>query len=129
MTALALPTRPPVVLRAAQALLGLLGGGGVFGSIYFSVVAPPQAVHGADWLVAAWALLTGSAFLALATRLGTGDERVRRAATGLVTLHVAFGLVKLVAYDEQAALGFMVLDAVLIGLLSLPAVRRYCAGG
>jgi hypothetical protein len=35
-----------------------------------------------------------------------------------------FGVVKVVGYDEIEAATFMAFDAILLALLSLPAVRR-----
>ena len=114
----AMTTTVPIPLRAAQALLGLLGAVVLFASIYFSVVAPPEPVDGLDWLVAAWAFATGAAALAVAPRLGRGDASVRLAAMAVVANHFAFGVVKLVAYGESAAVPFMAVDLVILALLS-----------
>lgn len=121
-------TTVPTPLRAAQALLGLLGAVVLFASIYFSVIAPPQPVDGLDWLVAAWAFATGVCALVLAPRLSRGDATVRLAAMALVANHFAFGLVKLVAYSESAALPFMAVDLVILALVSSwPAPRASAA--
>jgi hypothetical protein len=115
----------PAAVRAAQVLLlGPLGALVVFGSIYFSVIAPPQDVVGVDWLVAAWALALGTGNLVVGSRLA-GRPGLRRAALALVASHVAFGLVKIVGYGETEAATFMVLDALTIGLLTTAAARRF----
>ena len=114
----------PVPLRAARALLGLMGVVVVYGSIYFSAIAPPVEVDAIGWAVGAWALAMGIAFVATAVRLGSGAEPVRRFAVRLLTLHFVFGVVKVVAYDEIEAATFMAFDVILLALLSLPAVRR-----
>jgi hypothetical protein len=119
----AMITTVPLPLRAAQALLGLLGAVVLFASIYFSVVAPPEPVDGLDWLVAAWAFATGAAALAIAPRLARGGDTVRLAATALVANHFVFGLVKLVAYGESAAVPFMAIDLALLALLSARGIR------
>jgi hypothetical protein len=75
--------------------------------------------------VDAWAFAMAVAFLALAVRLGGGEASVRRLAMRLLALHVVFGAVKIVGYDEPEAATFMAVDVLLLGLLSLPAVRRY----
>src|SRR4051794_17801548 len=116
---------PTLSIRLAQGLLGLLGAVVLFGSTYFSLVDPPEPVDGVDWLVAAWAFATGVACIVIAVQLRRGGDRMRRAALVLVASHVAFGLVKLIGYHEDAALTFMAVDAVLVGLLSLPLVRTH----
>jgi hypothetical protein len=118
-------TTVPIPLRAAQAMLGLLGAVVLFASIYFSVVAPPEPVEGLDWLVAAWAFATGAAAMAIAPRLSGGDAAVRLAAIALVAGHIVFGVVKLVAYGESAAITFMAVDVLILALLASPRVRRY----
>jgi len=70
----------------------------------------------------------GVAFLVLAVRLGGGEARLHRAAVRLLALHVGFSLLKLTAYDEPEALGFIAYDLLLLGLLTLPATRRRLHG-
>ena len=96
----------------------------MYGSIYFSAIAPPVEVDAIGWAVGAWALTMGIAFVATAVRLGSGAEPVRRFAVRLLALHFVFGVVKVVAYDEIEAATFMAFDVILLALLSLPAVRR-----
>jgi hypothetical protein len=115
----------PAALRVTQAMLALLGAVVMFGSIYFSAIAPPVEVEAVDWAVGGWAFAMAVAFLALAARLGGGEPAVRRLAMRLLALHVVFGAVKVVGYDEPEAATFVAVDVLLLGLLSLPAVRRY----
>jgi hypothetical protein len=63
-------------------------------------------------------------FLVLAARLTDEDVRLLRLAAGLLVADVAFSLVKLTAYDEPEALGFMAVDLVLLALLAAVARRR-----
>jgi hypothetical protein len=116
-------TTAPTQLRVAQVLLGLLGAVVLFASVYFSLVAPPEPVDGLDWLVAAWAFAIGVSALVLAPLLSRRDPTVLLAATVLVASHFAFGIVKLAAYGEGAAVPFMVVDLVLLALLSTRGIR------
>jgi hypothetical protein len=86
----------------------------MFGSVYFSVIAPAQEVHGIDWAVGAWAFALAVAFLALAPRL-PGSLRL---VTALVALHAVFGVVKIVGYAETEAATFIAVDLLLLALLS-----------
>jgi hypothetical protein len=56
----------------------------VYGSIYFGVIAAPAEVRPIDWVIVAWALAMGLAFLAVAARLGSGEAGVRRFALRLL---------------------------------------------
>ena len=103
-------------LRTSQAGLALMGAVVCFGAIYFSAIAPPVDVDAVGWAVGAWALAMALAMLYAAVHLPTG-ERVRRFAIRLLALHFAFGVVKVVGYDEPEAGVFMAFDLALIGLL------------
>jgi hypothetical protein len=110
-------TSPALIpLRAAQALLALMGAVVTFGSIYFSVVEPTQSLGAIDWAVGAWALAMAIGMLAAAPRLR--DPAVRRLALVLLALHFVFGAVKVVGYAESEAATFMLADLVLIGLIA-----------
>lgn len=116
---------PTALIRVAQALMiGPLGALVIFGSIYFGVIAPTEAMGAFDWLVGAWAFAMGLASVALAARLASGGERVARVAIGLVALHVAFGVVKLAVYREGAAVTFMAVDVVLLAVLARVRAAR-----
>ena len=106
-------------LRTSQAGLALMGAVVCFGSIYFSAIAPPVDVDALGWAVGAWALTMALAMLYAAVRLPAG-ERMRRFAIRLLALHFAFGIVKVIGYDEPEAGLFMAFDVALIALL----VRR-----
>jgi hypothetical protein len=106
-----------LTLRTSQAGLALMGALVCFGSIYFSAIAPPVDVDAVGWAVGAWALAMALAMLYAAVRLPSG-ERMRRFAIRLLALHFAFGLVKVLGYDEPEAGLFMAFDLALIGLLA-----------
>jgi len=114
----AMTPHAPLTLRATQALLALMGAAVLFGSIYFSAIAPPVEVDAVGWAVGAWAFAMALAMLAAAVRLGAGGEAVRRFTVRLIALHFVFGIVKVVGYDEPEAGLFMVFDLVLLGLLA-----------
>jgi hypothetical protein len=63
------------------------------------------------------------ALVVAAFRLGSGDRRIVRVISGLLLVEIAFSTVKLFAYDEPEALGFMAVDLLIFGLLAL-ATRR-----
>jgi hypothetical protein len=106
-----------LTLRTSQAGLALMGAVVCFGSIYFSAIAPPVDADAVGWAVGAWALAMALAMLYAAVRLPSG-ERMRRFAIRLLALHFAFGLVKVLGYDEPEAGLFMAFDLALIGLLA-----------
>jgi hypothetical protein len=110
MTAYAIdpPRRSPFTL-AARALLGVLGGLSLFGSVFFTVTDAEGVV---EWAVGATALAIAVALLAAALR---GD---RRLAVAAVAAHIAFGLLKVVAYGEGAAAVFIAADLVVLALLA-----------
>ena len=111
-------------LRTSQAGLALMGAVVCFGSIYFSAIAPPVDVDALGWAVGAWALAMALAMLYAAVRLPAG-ERMRRFAIRLLALHFAFGIVKVIGYDEPEAGLFMAFDVALIALLVLgPGAAR-----
>ena len=111
-------------MRLAQIIFAIpLGIVLVVASIAFSV-SPSEPMDAVDYLVAAWACTMGVANLAIARRLPSGGEQVRRWALRLVGAHVAFSLVKLTAYGEGAAVVFLAFDAALLALLA----RRRAVG-
>ena len=121
-------TASPASVRAAQAIaiapLGLLVG---IAAVVFTIAAPPSSLSLGDWSVAVWAYATAVVNVVAGIGLGRGSETARRALLAAAVLHVAFGLVKLTAYDEPEALVFVGLDAAVIALLTLRSVRRFCA--
>jgi hypothetical protein len=121
MTAVVATARPSAALTAARCVLAAAGAVKLFGAVYFSFVA--SAAEGGDpqgwfdWSVVVWSHALAVAFLVLAVVLRPG--RPVRAAAGLLLVEVAFSLVKLTVYDESAALVFLAVDTVLLGLLAL----------
>ena len=106
-----------ITLRSSQALLALMGAVVCFGSIYFSAIAPPVDVDTVGWAVGAWAFAMAVAMLAAAVRLPSG-EHARVFAIRLLALHVVFGIVKVLGYDEPEAGLFIGFDFVVIALLA-----------
>jgi hypothetical protein len=121
-------TRRDPLLLGIRVLLGLFGAFKLYGTLYFTFLATaaqggdPQGV--VDWLVAAWSFALASALVVAAFRLRPGDRRIAGITAGLLVVEVAFSFVKLFAYDEPEALGFMAVDLVLLALLAVAARRR-----
>ncbi|TQN41877.1 hypothetical protein FHU33_1262 [Blastococcus colisei] len=126
-TAVRPPIRRDAVLHGTRVLLALFGAVKLYGTAYFTFFATaeqggdPQG--GVDWSVAAWSTALAVAYLVGAARLGR-DRRVIRWLGGVLLVDLVFGLVKLTAYDEVEALGFMAVDLVILGLLAVIARRR-----
>ena len=99
------------ITRTSQALLALMGAVVLFGSVYFSTVGAPEDIDAVGYLVGAWAFAMALGFLVGAVRPGPWLR-------GLVALHLVFGVVKLLGYDESAATPFMAVDVLLLWLLS-----------
>jgi lysylphosphatidylglycerol synthetase-like protein (DUF2156 family) len=134
MTAATTPsTRPaPAARRDAlllgiRVLLGLFGAFKLYGTAYFTFFATraqggdPQGL--VEWLVVAWSTALALALVVAAFGLRTADRRIVGITVGLLAVEIAFSFVKLFAYDEIEALGFMAVDLVVVGLIAL-AVRR-----
>ena len=115
------------LVRGTQVLLGLFGAFKLYGTAYFTFFATaeqggdPQGLG--DWSVVVWSTALALAFLVAAFRLGS-DRRVLPALAGVVLLDLAFSAVKLTVYDEPEAVGFMLVDLIILGLLALVARRR-----
>jgi hypothetical protein len=73
--------------------------------------------------VVAWSTALAVALMAAAVRLRTADRRVAGLTAGLLLVEIAFSFVKLFAYGETEALGFMAVDLVIVGLIALAARR------
>ena len=115
--------RVPGTVRAAQVLfLVPLGAFQLVASVVFSIT---MGLHGAEYLVAAWAILMAAAGVFTGLGLGRGDDRVIRLASGLLAAQAAFGLVKLTVYHESASFVFFAFTVACAVLLILPASRRY----
>ncbi len=115
------------LMTGIRVLLGLFGAFKLYGTAYFTFFATaeqggdPQGV--VDWLVVTWSTALALALLVAALRLRTADRRIAGVTVGLLLVEIAFSFVKLFAYDEIEALGFMAVDLVVVALLAL-AVRR-----
>ena len=120
------PVRDPLLL-GIRVILGLFGAFKLYGTAYFTFFATreqggaPQGL--VEWLVVLWSTALAVALLVAAVGLRKRDVRIAGVVAGLLLVEVAFSFVKLFAYDEIEALGFMAVDLVIAGLLLL-AVRR-----
>jgi hypothetical protein len=118
----------PVAARIAQVLMiGPLGLLALFGSVLFTVVAPPGPMRAGDYVVGAFAFALGGANLRAGARLVRGGAPARRTASVLLALQIVFGLVKLVGYHEGAAVTFIVLDLVALALVQRSVAPRAAA--
>jgi hypothetical protein len=99
--------------RTSQALLALMGTVVLFGSVYFTTAGAPDDIDAIGYAVGAWAFAMAIGFLVGAVRPGPWLR-------GLLALHLAFGVVKIVGYHESAAVPFMCVDVLLLAMLSRP---------
>jgi hypothetical protein len=115
------------LLTGIRVLLGTFGAFKLYGTAYFTFVATreqggdPQGL--VDWLVVVWSTALAIALVVAAVALRNRNQRIAGAVVALLAVEIAFSFVKLFAYDEIEALGFMAIDLVLVALLAL-AVRR-----
>ncbi|NEK57552.1 hypothetical protein GCU56_06665 [Geodermatophilus sabuli] len=127
-TAVRTPARTPVALTVARGVLGLFGAVKLAGTAYFTFVASAEAggdPQGAvDWLVVAWSTALAVSFLVAAVRLGSGGGRALAVLAGVLVVDIVFSGVKLLAYDEPEAVGFMAVDLLLLALLAAVRTRR-----
>ena len=130
MTTLTTPaqrTRRDPLLTGIRVLLGAFGAFKLYGTAYFTFFSTreqggdPQGLF--DWLVVLWSTALALALVVAAVALRNRTQRIAGVVVGLLAVEIAFSFVKLFAYDEIEALGFMAIDLVLVALLAL-AVRR-----
>lgn len=115
-----------LALRAARVVAVVHAVLGVTGLVLFTLVMPEEAL----WLhpvvdtgVIVLKLAVCALLLVGALRPRLDAVHRRRLLTTAVLGSVAFGLVKLTAYDEREALVFFALDALLLVLLALARPR------
>ncbi len=126
-TAVRPATRRHALLHGTRVLLGLFGAFKLYGTAYFTFFATraeggdPQGL--VDWFVVVWSTALALALVIAAVALRNRNQRIAGVVVGLLAVEIAFSFVKLFAYDEIEALGFMAIDLVLVALLAL-AVRR-----
>lgn len=109
----------------ARVLLILAGLVTFAGAIFFTFFASPEeggVSTAADWAVAAWSLVMSIGYVVAGVLLRPGRGKVYWFAIGLVLLHLVFGLVKLIGYQEYESWPFFVVDVVI--LVSLLLSRR-----
>jgi hypothetical protein len=99
--------------RTSQALLALMGTVVLFGSVYFTTAGAPDDIDAVGYAVGAWAFAMAIGFLVGAVRPGPWLR-------GLLALHLAFGVVKIIGYHESAAVPLMCVDVLLLAMLSRP---------
>jgi hypothetical protein len=113
------PETTPIAIRVAQAILffplGLLV---VFGGFYFGFIHQIEVMHVGEYAVGVWAIVQGGLAIFTAIKLGSGRQFYRTLATFLMCGHLLFGVVKLVFWQETAAIPFMTLDVVVLALLA-----------
>jgi hypothetical protein len=107
-----------------RVLIGCAGAVGLAGAAYFTFFAPASeggVATTVDLMVGLWkiAVSLGMLAVALAPRLSRQHRAV--GVLMLILADVAFGLVKLWAYDESSAYAFLGLD---LGLLAVWAAAR-----
>ena len=104
------------ITRTSQALLALMGAVVLSGSLYFTTVGAPDDIDPLGYAVGAWAFAMAIGFLVGAVRPGPWVR-------GLLVLHLVFGVVKIAGYHESAAVPFMCVDVLLLGLLGVSRPR------
>jgi hypothetical protein len=111
--------RTPISIRVAQVImlfpLGLLV---VFGGFYFGFIHQIEVMGVGEYAVGVWAIVQGGLAIFTAIKLGSGRPFYRTLATFLMCGHLLFGVVKLVFWQETAAIPFMTLDAIVLALLA-----------
>ncbi len=116
-----------VLVTVTGVLLALFGVLKFGATAYFSFFASAEAggVQGfGDWLVAAWSVLIGAGYLVIAARLGRHGRGVLPLAVGIFAADIAFGVVKLVAYDEPESVGIMAVTLLLFALVAAATRAR-----
>jgi hypothetical protein len=109
-----------VLVTAIRVLLALFAVVKLAATAYFTFFASAEAggvQSVGDWLVAAWSALVAAGYLVVAARLGRHGRGLLPLAAGLFAADVAFGLVKLVAYDETESVGITALTLLLFALV------------
>lgn len=118
--------RSPALLVLIRVLFGLLGVTKLAGTVYFTFFATAEeggVTTAGDWAVAAWSMVLSIGFLVCAVALRPGNRSMFRAAVVLLLADVAFGLVKLIGYQETESLVFTGVGLVLLGLVTVAGRR------
>jgi hypothetical protein len=118
-----------MAVRAAQVALGLFGLVVTSSAAFFTFVEPPAKTYAFDPIVSAFALAMGVGALYLTFRLSRGGTAVRRAVLALVAGHVLFTVLNVTVYDEPESVAFLVVDALIAGMVSLPSARAFFGTG
>jgi hypothetical protein len=121
-------TAPPRTFRLAQGLSALLAVPMIFGSVYFGVVHPDESyARWVTWATAPIAFVVGIGLLTATIAGLRPNPRAYRAAIFLLTAAEAFNVMKIAVFGESAAVSFLVVATLTLGLLLSPSVRRHFA--
>ncbi len=115
------------LVAVTRVLLALFGVVKLGATAYFTFFASAEAggvQTSGDWLVAAWSVVVAVGYLAIAARLGRPGRGVLPLAAGVAAADVAFGVVKLVAYDEPESVGIMAVTLLLFALVAAATRAR-----
>lgn len=122
-TATVRPSRvAAATMLVARLMLGIMGLAGLAGATYFAFFASPEeggVVTAFDWFVAAWKTTVSLGFITVVALPSIPRTLRVQLATWLLLADVVFGLVKYFGYAEREAVGFFLVDAVLLGLIHL----------
>lgn len=113
---------PRVLTVIAKVLLALIGAVTLAGGIYFTFFASPEeggVSTGADWAVAVWSLVMSIAYLVAAAVLTPARRGTVWFALGVAALHIVFGAVKFIGYQEYESAPFFIADLTIVVVLLL----------
>lgn len=111
-----------ILTLTAKVLLALIGAVTLAGGIYFTFFASPEqggVATGADWAVAVWSLLMSIAYLVAAAVLSPARPKTIWFAIGVAAVHIVFGAVKFIGYQEYESAPFFIADLTIVVVLLL----------
>lgn len=116
-------TRRPAAVWATVLVLAVMAVLSTAGAFIFNLAGADEA---GEILVGLVFLALAAGYLLAAVRLPSGDSRYRTIAMMLAGAHGLFNAVIKVGIEgETESVMFIVLAAAVVGLLSLPASRRF----
>ena len=107
------------ISRVLFALVGLVS---LAGGIYFTFFASAEeggVSSGADWGVAFWSLSMSVAYLIAAIILSANRPGTMMFGLVVAGLHLVFGVVKLIGYQEYESVPFFAADLAIVVILVL----------
>lgn len=111
-----------VLTWIAKVLLALVGVVSLAGGVYFTFFASAEeggVSTGADWAVAIWSLTMSIAYLIAAIILAPNRPSTVWFGLAVAVLHIAFGAVKLIGYQEYESAPFFIADLTIVATLLL----------